>query len=515
MMNTTDLTISNFKIPIIAGAILLTLYGLRQQHHHQATNEKKEIPKPKGLPLFGNLLSLGSSPFLQFFKWKETLGPIFKLDMGQQKWIIINDPFIAQDLFHTNGMYTSGKPGGTFGHDIYARQGRGLVFASNTKKWRDTKAAVNTMLSQKGIDEYMNVIVYETEELLNRFAELKGENVNPKDDFQLVSYNVIMNSCFAKRAPNKDDYSFKKITEMLHIQNKNAAAMEYIGSFLPWLAWLDVLTQKKKKLIHHTYIYRDIIFNALIKEARDHGKECMVNKLYSMIDEYQLDDSDILVTMSDLIVAGSDTVFVTLLWATAIMANHPEVQKAICNEIDEFLKVNQCYPAISEYNQFPHLMSCIKECMRYRSSVPFLVPRMVTEDFEYNDYQFHKGDILLGDVNTMNKTSPSYDHHNTFIADRYIDDQKSMSASANGNIQSRDHYNFGFGRRICPGIYLAETEMFIIWTRLFSRFTIEPAIDENENLVKPNIETVVDGGIILEPENYQVRFIERESFLFK
>lgn len=53
MVNTTDLTISNYKIPIIAGAIFLTLCGLRQRY--QATDEKKKktIPKPKGIPLFG------------------------------------------------------------------------------------------------------------------------------------------------------------------------------------------------------------------------------------------------------------------------------------------------------------------------------------------------------------------------------------------------------------------------------------------------------------------------------
>ncbi|KAI9300742.1 cytochrome P450 [Cunninghamella echinulata] len=433
--------------------------------------------------------------------------------MGHQKWIVISDPFIAHDIFTTNGAYTSGRPSGTFGHDIYGRNGRGIVFATNNKKWRDTRAAAFTMLSNKSVDELLDTIVYEIDILINKLFDTKEQNLNPKEHFQLISYNVIMTTCFATRAPTIEDPTFQQITEMLHIQNKNAAAMQYVGSFIPWLGWLDVITGKKRKLRYLNHKYRDTIFPALVDESRAHGKECMVNRLYSLQDEYHLDDDDILVTMSDLIVAGSDTVYVTLLWACAIFANHPEVQKKICNEVDQFLKTYQRYPTFGEYTQFPYLMSSLKECMRYRSTVPFTAPHMVTGDFDYQGYQFTKGDILLADIYTLNKTSSVYQDHDTFIPDRYIDDQKTMTASANGSVQLRDHYNFGYGRRICPGIYLAETEMFNIWVRIFARFTIESAIDEQGNNIKPNIEDIVDSGIVLEPENYEVRFVERDNYI--
>ena len=32
-----------------------------------------------------------------------------------------------------------------------------------------------------------------------------------------------------------------------------------------------------------------------------------------------------------------------------------------------------------------------------------------------------------------------------------------MYASSNGAIQNRDHFAFGWGRRICPGIYLVSS----------------------------------------------------------
>lgn len=36
-----------------------------------------------------------------------------------------------------------------------------------------------------------------------------------------------------------------------------------------------------------------------------------------------------------------------------------------------------------------------------------------------------------------------------------------MAAAANAKPGERDHYTFGFGRRVCPGIHLASTCMML------------------------------------------------------
>lgn len=40
---------------------------------------------PYGLPILGNLLQLGSSPFLTLMKLKERYGPIVSVDFGSYK----------------------------------------------------------------------------------------------------------------------------------------------------------------------------------------------------------------------------------------------------------------------------------------------------------------------------------------------------------------------------------------------------------------------------------------------
>lgn len=57
----------------------------------------------------------------------------------------------------------------------------------------------------------------------------------------------------------------------------------------------------------------------------------------------------------------------------------------------------------------------------------------------------------------MHTNAERYENPFEFIPERFLDNLKTMQASANGNIEQRDTYNFGWGRRICPGIYLVST----------------------------------------------------------
>ena len=45
----------------------------------------------------------------------------------------------------------------------------------------------------------------------------------------------------------------------------------------------------------------------------------------------------------------------------------------------------------------------------------------------------------------------------------------------------RDHYSYGGGRRICPGMHVAERSLFLNIARLVWAFDIKHAQDENGN----------------------------------
>ncbi|KAI8065891.1 cytochrome P450 [Gongronella butleri] len=434
--------------------------------------------------------------------------------MGSQTWILLSDPEMTHRLLVSHGTHTSGRPGESYGHDVYAVGGRGIVFADNNKKWVATRRAAMSILAPAMVNAYEPILQEEAAAMVVQLLAYDAASVNPKENAHLLSFNGIMRTCFGRRAETIQDPLFKDIMTMLDEGGKVAGAFSSIGSFLPWLSWVDSLAQSKKKAILFTQEYRDRIFKQLIKDVHHEKTDCMASRLEDIRNDYGLDDTDIMVVMSDLIVGGADTIAVSMRWALAILVHHPDVQERVYQEIQAFVSTHHRLPNFAtDRDAFPFMISCQRECMRFRPTVPFSVPHRVTKDFVYNGFAFNKDDILLTNMYQMHRRSPLHDKPDFFIPDRFLDTAKTMHASANGDVERRDHYNFGWGRRICPGIYLAESEMFHAWVQLFSRCTVEPGLDEQGRVQLPDLGDFEDDGVVISPMPFTVRFIPRANAL--
>ncbi|THC91841.1 hypothetical protein EYZ11_008689 [Aspergillus tanneri] len=61
-----------------------------------------------------------------------------------------------------------------------------------------------------------------------------------------------------------------------------------------------------------------------------------------------------------------------------------------------------------------------------------------------------------------------------FIPERYADHPQLAPEYAAGKWENRDHYGYGVGRRICPGIHLAERNMLLAIAKLLWAFEFKP-----------------------------------------
>lgn len=113
-------------------------------------------------------------------------------------------------------------------------------------------------------------------------------------------------------------------------------------------------------------------------------------------------------------------------------------------------------------------------------------------------------------MGSMHTNAEHYENPFEFVPERFMDNLKTMQAAANGKSDQRDHFNFGFGRRLCPGTYLADVELFNAFVQVFARCKIEP-VSQDEY---PNISTARENaGLNILPPPYKVKFIQREDAL--
>jgi len=89
-----------------------------------------------------------------------------------------------------------------------------------------------------------------------------------------------------------------------------------------------------------------------------------------------------------------------------------------------------------------------------------------------------------------------------FDPSSYEDDKLSLYDSAvNPDGTKRDNFTFGAGRRICPGIHVAERSLFLGASRILWAFDLEPAKDASGQPIIPDAENLTQGFVCM-PEEY-------------
>ncbi|CAO3645241.1 unnamed protein product [Cunninghamella blakesleeana] len=504
----------------IAVAIFVVVSGYLFFVYLKKTNKSpyKEIPVPKGkYPYVGHLFSLGPLSELTIKKWHEEYGPIISVKMGVKNFVMISEPSLAHQVFATQGAHTSDRPYHTFLSIYYSHGGRGLSCSNANKTWKKTRAAVSTFLAPQKVDAFADLIVKEADYSIKRLLE-QSKNVgqfNPMDCFYYGSLSVILGVGFGINV-SPDDPLFKKIVYIVNECSVLAGAPNDISGFLPILSFLDVIFKKEHHLKHVIDNVRDPVYKSLFKEALKSDKDSFYKQFCALKDKYELDEEDILVSMSDLMEGGVDTTSNSLTWLAINLANHPDVQVKMQQEIDSFITKHGRYPTFQERDQVPYIVAVQRESLRSRPISPLGFPHVATKDIVVHDYFIPKGTILVSSMTAMHYNSDVYEDPTTFNPDRFLNYSRTISASANDSIESRDQYNFGWGRRICPGIYLAEVEMFYVVTRMVALTSIAKGLDKNGNeiTIDPLVH-VVDSSLVTSPKPFELRFIPRPNSIIK
>ncbi|KAI7879545.1 cytochrome P450 [Mucor mucedo] len=472
----------------------------------------KEIPIPGSrYPYFGHMFSLGTSPGKVIAAWHRELGPLIQLCMGIQTWIMVDDPVLAHKIFVSNGAVASNRPHVTFAYDYYGLKGKGIVFGSHSKNWKKARGAVLSIIAPKVVDKnYIKPIQSEAAALVDRLiAYSKKENgVDPTVHLHLNSMNTICRAAFGKHY-SFDDPEFKTMSHVTERSMTLAAMEQDLPNFLPIMTVVDYLSGKHAMMKDFINNERNPLYRKLIAEALETPGPNFVKSL----DAFNFTEEERLVITADLINGGTDTVSVTLSWSFVIMCHYPLAQKKAADEIDAFIKLNGRLPEFSERTQLPYCVSMMKEGMRFRPIGPFGIPHTLDADVLVDGYLISKGSIVISSMESMHQNPDVFSEPLRYYPERFMNNLKTMDAAAKGKIEERDHFNFGWGRRMCPAIYMAEVEFFTSFTQILSKCTIEPVRDANGKEQLPDIDHPVTAGLTLLPIPYKVNFVERTDSL--
>ncbi|RCH89793.1 hypothetical protein CU098_005126 [Rhizopus stolonifer] len=470
----------------------------------------KEIPMARNCyPVVGHMLSLGKHPGRTVDQWHKELGPIFQIRMGIQTWVMINDPVLAHTVFSKHGMQVSDRAYNKYCITHYAKGGKGVAFVQPRKNWKEARTAVLSVLSPKQIETvYLHLVEEESKRLIDKLlldtSSHVSEGIVVNKYLHLASMNIVLQLGFGMRYQAVEDPEFRHLSDTILKSIELGTLVNDMSGFIPAFKILEHLSGQEKHMKHHIEQVRDPLLRRLMNDALCREGPNVTKSL----EGYDLSSDDKLVIISDFLAGGTDTVSVTLSWTVALLCHHPEIQQRVADEIQQFVRKHNRFPQFSDRDQVPYVNCVLKESLRFRPVTAFGIPHAVKEDVVIDQYLFKKGTSVMTPMESIHWNPQVYFEPERFFPERFINDTKTMNAAANGRPEERDHFNFGWGRRLCPGIYLAEVELFIVFVQLIGRCIVEPPTDEKGQVILPDIDHP-NSSLTLSPRTFKVKFIKR------
>ncbi|KAJ6474846.1 putative monooxygenase [Mycena sanguinolenta] len=200
---------------------------------------------------------------------------------------------------------------------------------------------------------------------------------------------------------------------------------------------------------------------------------------------------DRLVWAADIVLGGGlDTASSTrntssILTFFLAMVLNPSIQRKARQEIDTVMGPGRL-PVIQDRPSLPYLRALVTEVFRWHPVAPLGFPHKLSKDDIYDGIHFPKGSVLIPNAWHMLHDPKVYPNPMEFDPDRY--------QGLDSEMDKVTDINFGFGRRACPGRYLAEGTLFAVAATVLATCEILPIRDNEGNAVLPEISYTCESG---------------------
>ncbi|KAI9039424.1 cytochrome P450 [Aspergillus affinis] len=475
------------------------------------------IPGPSGWPLVGIGLDLPTRPRELLNKWAARYGDTFKVRVGWYDWVFFNNRDAVKEIFDRQAAVTSGKPHLPIAQE-YCLRGHGVLPMTYSAKWKRLHYYLKQLLSPRASAAFIPSQEFEIKQLL---SDLSGEAGKDSTEafymhIRRMTFSIVMTSAYGLRIPKWDCQEVRDVygnMRMLSIILR--PGIFWIDTFPPlnWLPRFLFPSWPKAKVM------ASIMHNAKMRHwenlkeriAQGTAPECFAKDLMeSNYRDFGLEEEAMSWLASAVPEAGAETTASALNGMIRYLASFPDAQAAAHEEVTRVLG-NGRMATLDDEPNMPYIRAVIKETLRLCPVATTGLRRMTDADIRYRDQTIPKGTILLANINNLHWDPAFFDEPFKFKPERYLNHpHRSAVYAAGGDVMARDHFTFGAGRRICPGIHLAENGLFLAVANIIWAYEFRPPIGANgkEQPLDISDEGFMEGAIRV-PQQYSIRILQR------
>ncbi|RIB30935.1 cytochrome P450 [Gigaspora rosea] len=470
------------------------------------------LPGPPTIPFLGNVYMFHLPVHKWFMKMSKTYGPIYNLKMGSLNWIVISDSKVAKELFLMQGADYSSRP--VFATGIYSLGGKTIALCPYGNYLKMTRSLTQQGFRPHIIDTtYFPIIKQTVADLIHKISGYKSAAIIPDDDFAYTVTLTLALVVYGRTSPEHGKILIDEYVKIVDDAVPLISFSSYAADIFPWMRYLPFV---QKSEAHAANIRTNVdiaskkLNEDLLKRMKEFGDK--ENSFAAQIMRYEngmytIDWHDFNYLFSMLLIGGS-SVITTLKWTIGILAKYQDVQQKIQYEIKEIVGEGKI-PTLEQLDKLYYMQAVLKEIWRMRPPLYFLLPHSPSKDKVYRGYHIPKDSSLIVDVMSLHYDPSIFPNPEMFIPSRWLNNDGTLKQCDDLN----DIWQFGKGRRRCPGDFLAERIINMLLCMLLDSFNVEPEIDvATGKFVDLNLEAY-EHGTVMTPREYKVRFIKRNSVI--
>lgn len=491
------------------------LYGLYNLVTGYKTTKFPYPPGPTPRFLIGNLLELPRPGVLEYQHWlkhKDQYGGISSVHAFGTTIVLIHDKDVASDLLEKPGMnkVTSGRAHMTFASELCGF-GNAIVCMPFGEHFKRLRKMLHGEIGTRAVaNKYDKALA---DGLLQQLVHIYDEPGRLLDHYKNNTAASIMKLTYGynvespKKGTNDENDPLVSISEQMMVDFSAAAvpmkwavdvipALKYLPDGFPGTGFKETAALWRKRLFSTAYV--PVRFVEKVMAEGRHKESYVSRKIDELSQDGKLSPEDELAiawTSGSLFGAGADTTVITLTVFTLAMIRFPNVQQKAREEIDRVIGRDRL-PTTKDRQNLPYINALVKEVLRWWPLTPLSFPHRADEniDYEYKgkSMSIPKGALIMPSVWWFFHDPSVYSKPDTFDPDRFLPPRNEPEPTA----------AFGFGRRACPGRFLADSNLYLNISQLLSVFTIGNAVDANGSYIGVH-DIKPKPGVLSYPEKFE------------
>ncbi|KAM5152306.1 cytochrome P450 2K1-like [Mantella aurantiaca] len=463
--------------------IVLFLYWI----NGSKKSKGKMPPGPRPLPIIGNLNLVDlKKPHESLMELSEKYGEIFTIHFGPKKMVVISGHSAVKEAL-VNRADDFGERADSPLFKLLHKE-KGIIFP-NGESWKFIRRFTLSTLRDFGMGKKI-IEARIQDELVPLIEHFKSHNGQPFDTNLILNYavsNVICSIIFGERFEYNDS-TFKNLIRIF------GESEMLVGS--PKLLLFNFFPRISTFFGTHKQIMQnyDELREFVLKRIKHHKQEFNANAISGFIDAYLLkqeqesvkaetffDDENLVYSVLDLFIAGTETISATLRWGILLMMKYPEIQKRIQEEIQTHIKQGQM-ATVEDRKNMPYTEAVIHEIQRFANIVHLNLLHATTSDVYFRGYCIPKGTEVIPFLTSVLYDKTQWETPYEFNPNHFLDTA--------GKFLKRDAFMpFSAGRRVCVGESLAKMELFLFFTGLLQTFTFypPPGVSREDICLKPDV----------------------------